>query len=176
MLVHVDIAIEDIESLGRTASKRARRFPTAAANPWRRRLALGAVWVVSSIFTALGLHYGGMEWNTNLAFSLFLAAVFCGAFVYFLIEERRKLYPNEDGFMLGSKSYEIDESGVTETWQHGHSVFRWASICGVEDTPSHLFLFVDRCVALTFPKRCFDSDQQITDFMGIVDRLSKTTD
>lgn len=176
MLVHVDITTQDIKLLGNAASKRAQKLPRVEARPWRRRIILGAGFFALASIIAIVRVKADVAMDANFLYGILVAAIFCGVFVYFFLEEQRKLLPNENGFMLGSKSYEIGDSGVTESWQHGEAKFRWAGIHGVEETSSHVFVFVDRCAAMILPKRCFDSDEKLGELLARLNRYTKDED
>ncbi len=174
MRVDVQITIEDFRAFCKAAYKRAQSLPPPSeSNPWRRRLLAGFAFfgVVLVDLVAIRLTDGPIV--QYFLFGGLLALPFCGFFVYSYVNAQHRMQPEESGAVLGRKSFELTENGVVEVSPQTESITRWAGVMSVEETPEHIFLFVDRSAAFIIPKRCFGAPDEAAEFSAFAEDHAK---
>jgi hypothetical protein len=161
--VEGQLTIQDFLAFRKAMYKRAKNLPRRDSNPWKRRFILAICWL-AIFFGVAAIRYSEGTILPHVPFALFLALAFSGSYIYFLRDADRRLYPDESGTTLGAKSYELTNIGVVVVSPHVEATTQWSGVTAVEETPTHLFLFVDRCGGFIIPKRFFNAASQAAEF------------
>jgi hypothetical protein len=78
---------------------------------------------------------------------------------------QRRIRPNIDGVSLGIRTYKLVDEGLLERSRHHEHLTRWSGFCGVDETKTHIFVFIDNCQAHIIPKRGFAEESQCAAFV-----------
>ncbi len=87
-----------------------------------------------------------------------------------------RMEPVANGFILGHRVFRLDDEALES---HGPctTIVPWDAVWGLDESETHFYVMLDRSVAFIFPKRCFDSEQQMESFAAIVrDRATGNPD
>lgn len=101
-----------------------------------------------------------------VAFSLFWAIFILAS--YWVTLARVKKIPDENGEILGEKTYKFDDEGLKQISVNGESFTRWNAIKSIEVNKNYIFLFVDKIVAYVIPKRVFEDSVEMTSLIDFV--------
>jgi len=162
MRVETEITIEDFRTFCAAISKLAPKAPEA--NPGRRRALFVVAWIAVVLVDFAVIRATDGPVHEYFLFGGLLALPFLGFFVLYYAQARRALEPIASGDALGPKSYELTDDNIVVVSRHSEYTLRWSGVLSVEETPHHLFLFTDRCMALIVPKRSFDSPAAVAEF------------
>jgi hypothetical protein len=159
MEIRADITADDYRAFLQHAVRRA---STGA-----RRTSFGllvAVWAaIVVLFTWL---YTATPWAPGYILSCGVGIVVGMLLSLWGVQRRVDLSPEEGGYVLGPRVYTLDENGVrarsaaTELWV-GREAIR-----ALEETPDHIFVYLDRGAALIVPRRAFATPQQAALFVA----------
>ena len=75
----------------------------------------------------------------------------------YLALAQRRIRPDGDGASLGTRSFELTREGLWERSRNYEMLTRWRGIREVDETPTHIFVFIDNCQAHIIPKRAFSN-------------------
>jgi hypothetical protein len=88
--------------------------------------------------------------------------------IYSINFNKIKRMPDENGSILGSKKYIILEEGFKEITDVSESITKWTGIKKLVENKEYIYLFVDKIAAFVIPKRYFDSNSQMDDFIKLI--------
>ena len=71
---------------------------------------------------------------------------------------KQSMQPLTDGVILGPCSFNIGDDGIRTFGSNYEAFYRWKTIRGAQTTDKHIFIMVDNMVAITVPRRSFNSD------------------
>jgi len=162
MRVETEITIEDFRTFCAAISTLAPKVPES--NPGRRRAFFVLVWIAMVLLDLAVIRVTDGPVREYFLFGGLLVFPFLVFFVLYYAHARRALEPLASGDALGPKSYDLTDDSIVVVSRHSVYTLRWTGILSVEETPHHLFLFTDRCMALIVPKRSFDSPAAIAEF------------
>jgi hypothetical protein len=103
----------------------------------------------------------------------FVIFIFIG--IDFIYKEQRKakyLDPLDNGLILARKHYAIDERKILISGDHFRMEIAWDLILDIVETDTHIYLFVDKVDSLVIPKRAFDDEQKILEYLKTCHRKS----
>ncbi|HEY0873351.1 MAG TPA: YcxB family protein [Vicinamibacterales bacterium] len=110
----------------------------------------------------------------DVSFHMPTALLAAGLFILYYGVVRRQLAgvssPAPEGALLGQRQTSIGEDGVREESRDHKSHSAWRGILSVGETPSHVFLMVDRFAGYIVPKRAFENPAQLADFLAFARR------
>jgi len=127
--------------------------------------------IIASIFVIIWLFIINFNKPFDLLLLLVEAFIFyvAWAILVFIIYKLnfikiRKL-PDEQGSILGEKTYIILEDRLREITEHGESIIKWRGIKRIAETKDYIYVFVDKIAAYILPKRCFHPEDNKDDFL-----------
>ncbi|HEX4343252.1 MAG TPA: YcxB family protein [Verrucomicrobiae bacterium] len=111
-----------------------------------------------------------------------LPALACGALasgfilMVFITDFSRKqikrMRPSDDGIVVGSHEFSLEDEGIRIRSRHHHSVIQWSVVRAITVTDQHIFIMIDRVAGLILPKRAFSSDPGREQFVSEIERRS----
>lgn len=148
MKISATITQNDFQAFSRVAMRRTRE-----RSPWRSLLRfLAEVAIILGGYALLRRLLGDTV-DVSLPWVLFGALVGGAIMAYELLRLQRRLLPLPEGAALGHWTFEISDDEIRQHRERFESRAPWSAVIGVEETPHHLFLFVDRCAAFIVPRR-----------------------
>jgi hypothetical protein len=161
--VHVQSTVADY-----AAAQRVLRRRKLAASGWLWSLpAIGlAVVVLALVERSLGSFPALPEW-AHPFISVPLAAAFYFRASHYLSRTRFKALLDPMGPFLAPTDYRLAADGFHWRNHRGEGRIAWHAVLEVEQTATHVFLFVDRAMAHVLPKRCFASAAAAQDFVTL---------
>jgi hypothetical protein len=158
--VHVESSVADY-----AAAQRVLRRRKLAASQWLWSLpaVILAILVMVLVERSLGSFPGLPEW-AHPFISVPLAAAFYFRASHYLNRYRFKALLDPKGPFLAPTDYRLAPDGLHWQNHRGEGRIAWHAVLQVEETATHIFLFVDRAMAHVLPKRCFGSDAKAADF------------
>jgi hypothetical protein len=81
---------------------------------------------------------------------------------------RIKKMPDEDGTIIGVKTYILSEDGFKEITNSSETLTKWNGIKNIEETNDYFFVFVDKIAAYVIPKRSFSNKTETEQFLQIM--------
>jgi hypothetical protein len=95
----------------------------------------------------------------------------------YLALAQRRIRPFPEGASLGSRTYVVSAEGLRERSRQFDTLTRWCGVREVDETPDHIFVFIDNCQAHIVPKRAFASADECRRFSSeLRRRLAGTYD
>lgn len=92
----------------------------------------------------------------------------------FILINKIKKMPDNDGNFLGKRTYYIFEDGLKEISENNESLTKWKGIKKVSESEEGIYIFVDKIAAFIVPKRYFDNDDEINNFINFINsRIAK---
>jgi YcxB-like protein len=65
---------------------------------------------------------------------------------------RRVHAKDVDPSALGSQQYRFSDAGIEAQFATGHALYEWGNICDVEETDTHVFIYLSPVKAVIIPK------------------------
>jgi hypothetical protein len=87
--------------------------------------------------------------------------------IYFTFKKIERL-PDKDGSILGAKKIIIDNDNFIQESDNNKSIQRLKSIKSIELSKKSIFVFIDNTVAYVIPKRFFDNDSEVQNFIKML--------
>lgn len=163
MRIEVDLTMEDFRAFTALIQRGGRRHGNKAT---RIRLALvwfGAVMLVAALHVVFGV-----DLQIDL-FSAGVTAVFLIALLIVIVRPARdRAMPVEGGTVLGHHTYELSDDGIRTFSKYTESLVRWGGVRGLQETPTHLFVMIDRNAALMVPKRHIATQEDLESLKQLV--------
>jgi hypothetical protein len=106
-----------------------------------------------------------------LVFALFWT--FFILIIYWTTFARVKKMPDENGEILGEKTYLLSNEGLKQISANSESFNRWNGFKSIEENNKYIFLFVDKIAAYIIPKRVFQDSKEMTNFLDFVKERTK---
>ena len=129
---------------------------------FRNTLILGVVFVAVIL---LALKLLDSDLLSNFWFLTSLVLITALAMILISIAVQHKCFqPNDNGPILGRRSYEIEDSGLILMQDGIQQAYLWESIIEVLETPETIYLLIDNSLAHIFPKNVFPSPVQAQEF------------
>ncbi|WNC71002.1 YcxB family protein [Thalassotalea psychrophila] len=173
MNIEVNLTEEDFVQFNKYALKKVLSSKTTTILCLLQNIASGAVFglVVMTIFKMLEGKSHSM-WNTALfsvatLFFLYLIIIKVQQAIYM-----KKMLPNKDGLVLGSKKIELLENGIKEESQLGYNFYNWKAVVSIEEDKNTVYVFLDKAIALIFPNSSFSSEEEKLDFLTTIQNFS----
>lgn len=108
-----------------------------------------------------------------IVFGLIFGLIYLGG-TAITIKRTSKL-PSGNGSILGKKKYTITEDGFIEESENSKNIQKWEGIKSVETNRNSVFLFVDNIAAYIIPKRFFSDEEEMNNFIKIIDHKLKNS-
>jgi hypothetical protein len=125
-------------------------------------------WRLIAILFCAGLSFGLMGFSVHTPTVVFATGTFAAIWLYIRWQYASVIVPSERGSVLGPRQTSVDETGVREQSANHTFVTAWDGVLGVEETPTHVFVMVDRLAGYIVPKRAFDNAAQLGEFLTFV--------
>lgn len=167
LMVDVELTDQDFRAFCKAAYRYSKSLPTPDVG--RHRLVFGLLFVIAVLVDLAAIRLVDGSLAEHFLFASLVSLTFLVFVFYFQLRARRQMQPDETGSVLGRKSYELTDAGIVERTPHSESMFRWSGVRAVDETPEHLFLFIDRCAAYIIPKRSFLSLDRASDFVAFAE-------
>lgn len=162
MHVEADLTTQDYDAFLSLATRRATTGvskPSVRVRFWLLLTLSFILWI------ALGfsLPFFSEPLSASQVFSLY--------FVYVLLaffwgrHTRRAMSPEHGGTVLGPHTFSLTPEGIEDRGSFSSTLTQWPAVQAVEETPEHLFLFIDTTVAHIIPKRCFTQPEDYDAFL-----------
>lgn len=119
------------------------------------------------IFQIDSISLSSFHWP-SAAIVAFPFVVFIVAYYINMRKLRKSSIPNENGLMLGEKTIEFGDEGITEINPLGKCFYKWESIEALEENNGDLYIFLDKLLAIIIPSASFSSDIEKANFQAIV--------
>jgi hypothetical protein len=100
--------------------------------------------------------------STAIVFSIFMSIA-----IYFSFKKIERL-PAKDGSILGAKKIIIDNDNFIQESDNNKSIQKLKSIKSIELSKKSIFVFIDNTVAYVIPKRFFDNDSEVQNFIKML--------
>lgn len=89
--------------------------------------------------------------------------------VYYTLN-RSKDVPQNNGTILGLKTWEFNDDGITYADKHSQGHYNWDVVNSFKESKRAFYLYVDRHVAIVVPKRVFNSSAVKKEFVELVNK------
>lgn len=123
-----------------------------------------AIWfltvvVLLFLFRITGFSLSAIHWPTALAVALPLLII---SIVSVISGESiaRVFYPKKDGLIIGQKTIELDDEGISDSSNLCNSFFKWSAFDEVVNYDGNVYILLGDMRALIFPESCFTSDAE----------------
>lgn len=115
---------------------------------------------------------GPFHWPSGIAVGIVFFALY--AFnLYFAKKYQNKIFPRENGVVLGEKEIELSEMGVSEVGRLSRSEFNWEGFREVAEYQGHVYLYLEPTMAVIIPASTFKEESDLKQFLEAVEKLSK---
>lgn len=75
---------------------------------------------------------------------------------------------DNDGSLLGDRTYYILKDGLKEISENNESLTKWQGIKKVTESEEGIYIFVDKIAAYIVPKRFFDTNEEMNSFINLI--------
>lgn len=82
--------------------------------------------------------------------------------------------PQPGGAVIGIHHYECKDDGLHITSPYGTTHLAWRGIQRLEETSTHFFILIDRCIGFIVPKRSFPGEAQQAQFKDLLATRCRT--
>jgi hypothetical protein len=93
--------------------------------------------------------------------------------IYFLILyfqlQRSKRMPTDDGSILGWKTLDFSEEGLSYSDRASNGIYRWDAIKSIVKTKNAVYLYIDAHMAIMIPSRFIATENLKNEFQSILD-------
>lgn len=83
---------------------------------------------------------------------------------------RRIMAPEQGGSLLGPHTFSLTPEGFEDRGNFSFSLTRWSGVQTIQETPGHLFVFIDKTVAHIIPRRAFATPEDYEEFVQALRR------
>lgn len=119
-----------------------------------------------AILFCVGLSFGLMGFSLDTPTVIAAAGIFGVLWVYIQWQSVRVTVLSERGAFLGQRQTSLDDVGIREQSANHTFLTTWDGVLGVEETPAHVFMMIDRCAGYVVPKRAFANSAQLGEFLA----------
>ena len=117
------------------------------------------IFIVALLFTTVIETKAGMRVDTPT-----MLLTMCILLAYLSLAQRR-LRPCSEGPSLGMRTFKVVADGLIERARNYENLSRWEGIRSIDETKSHIFVFIDNCQAHIVPKRGFAEESHCRAFV-----------
>ena len=111
------------------------------------------VWMVLGFIGVIGVNLLDIRTNIHIPTAVFTLALFLILYAFYLTQYRKRMSPEPQGFVLGERTYVVDDSGIKDIRPYHESVTHWQGVVNVGETQSHVFLMLDKLAGHILPTR-----------------------
>ena len=79
--------------------------------------------------------------------------------------QRIKKLPDQNGAILGNKTYIIQDDGFKEITESSETLTNWNGIKKITETKDYIYVFVDKIAAYIIPKRYLNEEKERNQFI-----------
>jgi hypothetical protein len=156
VLIEMDINLDDYRAYLRTVKKTHLKTSPLLFFVYA---AIGIIFVV--VYVVFDLHI-------HLPTALVVVGLMVLIANVHLLVSQRKLYPEEDGVILGRQTLAIDDEGIRVRKEHYESFTQWSGVKSMQETRKHYFIMLDRITAHIIPRRSFSDEGQVREFEALI--------
>ena len=162
MKVEAELTVKDYEAFFRAATRRA--VLGTGSRKGRVRY-----WLIFAINLAAWLAFASLLPSlfpgSPLTQVFILIAVYAIFYSFWRRRSRRMRSPEPGGIFLGSHTFSLTPEGFEDHGALSYSLTKWPAVRAIEETPEHVFVFVDKTAAHIMPKRCFPQSEEYQAFL-----------
>ena len=148
MKVEAELTVKDYEAFFRAATRRA-----VGGTGSRRGRA--RYWLIFSINLAAWIAFASLLPSlfpeSPLTQTFLFVAVYAVAVYFWRKRSRRLMAPEQGGTLLGSHTFSLTPEGFEDHGALSYSLTKWPAVRAIEETPEHVFVFVDKTAAHIVP-------------------------
>lgn len=168
--LHIDVQIGDYLDFVSFVRKRATLAASQNQNPSLRRLLTFTISFLIGMAILVLVNFGGGK--IHLPSAIGAAVVTFSIVVSIIYWQLKKLQndtlPQPGGYILGNHLYQVRDDAIHINSSNITTQLDWRAVMGLEETPAHFFLFIDRSVAFILPKRSFADESVKAQFKAMV--------
>jgi hypothetical protein len=160
--VDTELTVKDYEAFFLIATRRAfagEGIPKVQVRYWLRFTLGFTAWI------ALGFLFLFFFHSSSLVQTFLLLAAYVAFYIFWRRHSRRVMSPEQGGILLGSHTFSLTSEGFEDQGTFSYSLTKWPAIRAIEETPEHLFVFIDKTAAHIVPKRCFPHPEDYDVFL-----------
>jgi hypothetical protein len=140
-------------------------FQRFVASSLQGRNKAGRWWILVCVCTGVVLGATGFTESLHWPTAVALAAFFIVVWGWARWQLTRASVPSEGGAILCRRQITLDDIGVRDKSTNHDAVTTWRGVLAIEETPTHVFLMIDRFAAYIVPKRAFQDAAQLGGFL-----------
>lgn len=140
-------------------------FQRFVASSLQGRNKASGSWILVCVCTGVVLGASGFTESLHWPTAAALGSFFIGVSLFVRWQLTRASVPSEGGAILGRRRLTLDDRGVRDESTNHDAVTAWRGVLAIEETPTHVFLMIDRFAAYIVPKRAFQDAAQLGNFL-----------
>ena len=127
--------------------------------------------VIASIFILFWLiilNYNQSFNPMTILIELIIFYLGWGIFIFLVYKvsfQRIKKMPDQNGSILGHKTYILQDDGFKEITESSETLTKWNGIKNITETKNYTYVFVDKISAYIIPKRTVDENNEVERFI-----------
>jgi hypothetical protein len=111
------------------------------------------VWMVLGFICVMGVNLLNIRTNIHIPTAVFTLTLFLVLYAFYLTQYRKRMAPEEEGFVLGERTYFVDENGMKDIRPYHESATQWSGVVRIGETQNHVFLMLDKLAGHIIPTR-----------------------
>jgi hypothetical protein len=135
----------------------------------RNRLKKGfAIATIFILFWTIILNYNQPFNPITILIELIVFYIGWGILIFLLYKvnfQRIKKMPDQNGSILGDKTYILQDEGFKEITDSSETLTKWKGIKNIIETKNYTYVFVDKIAAYIIPKRNVDENNEVERFI-----------
>ena len=120
------------------------------------------VFMILGIVCVTAINLLGLRTHFHVPTALFILGLFVLLYVFYAAQYRKKMTPLSHGFVLGERTYVINDEGFREVRPNYESFTKWPSIVKLGETPTQVFLMFDNVAGHIFPTKSLSTTESNT--------------
>ena len=166
----VNVTTDDYRAYIRFVQEQAKKTMSKGENAVRTKFLSLLFWVFVGLTLTFLANWSGNPIHLPSAIgSAVIITVICLTKVWWHSKRLQDhMMPEQDGIILGEHHYHFRNQSIDVKSRYGNSVLQWECVKSIEETPTHLFLLLDRYCGYILPKRAFDGEVVIANFKAQV--------
>ena len=162
MKVEAELTAQDYEAFFLIATRRA----FAGGGTYRVGVRYWLIFTLGFVaWIAFGSLFPSFFHSSSLTQAFVLLAAYIAFSIFWRRRSRRAMSPEQGGVLLGSHTFSLTPEGFEDRGTFSYSLTKWPAVRAIEETPEHLFVFIDKMAAHIVPKRCFPQPEDYDAFL-----------
>lgn len=129
------------------------------------------IFSVSNIVLMMMIYHRNPSDLAGLVIAFVVFNALCGLWgwvVWKVTNSRIKKMPSENGGVLGSKTYILQDDGFKSISDSSESLTKWNGIQKIEISKNYIYIFIDNIAAYIVPIRAFRDTSEMEQFVEII--------